>query len=171
MQETSILNLHREQVSAGYLQAFSTNKKFRITDTANEHSTAVCSLNPVLELAAKIQDLDTKILGVISSTLEEEDCLKEVEEVSRFMEEIDDILYDIDSKLEKRILPARSLESIASSSATTKQTRAKLPKHELQKFDGKQQNWFQFWDSFCGVVDNNKELHDAMKCQYLKNHS
>ena len=43
-------------------------------------------------LAAKIQDLDTDILRVISSTLEEEDCLKEVEEALRFMEEIDDIL-------------------------------------------------------------------------------
>eukprot|EP00112_Aurelia_sp_Birch-Aquarium-sp1_P026471 Seg940.2 transcript_id=Seg940.2/GoldUCD/mRNA.D3Y31 product="hypothetical protein" protein_id=Seg940.2/GoldUCD/D3Y31 len=107
----------------------------------------------------------------MSSNLEEQDCMREAEEASKFMEELDDVLYDMDLKLEQRLSPARSLESVASSSASTKDTkqvRAKLPKLELQKFDGKPQNWFEFWDSFCGAVDDNGELPDAMKFQYLK---
>ena len=83
----------------------------------------------------RIQQLDAEILKVTSATLEDQDCMREAEEASKFMEELDDVLYDIGLKLEQRLSPADSVDSVASSSASAKAVRAKLPKLELQKLD------------------------------------
>ena len=64
----------------------------------------------------------------------------------------DDMIIQIQLKMElKSISPAISVESIATdfSATSRKVVSAKLPKFQLQQFDGKPQNWFEFWDSFC----------------------
>ena len=44
----------------------------------------------------------------------------------------------------------------------------KLPKLELKKFDGSIFKWVEFWYSFESAINNNKQLHDADKFNYLK---
>ena len=55
-----------------------------------------------------------------------------------------------------------------SGSSSTRKARAKLPKLELQTFDGTPQDWPEFWDAFSSTVDDDEDLPDAVKFQYLK---
>ena len=49
-----------------------------------------------------------------------------------------------------------------------KSVRAKLPKLQLQNFDGKICEWPEFWDGFSSSIDNNDQLSDVDKFAYLR---
>ena len=82
------------------------------------------------------------------------------------MEEIDNKLIDIRLKLKDQEQPARRAEFQGRDTSSVDNNRsnssasglAKLPKLEQQKFDGKRQEWYEFRDSFCGVLQNNETL-------------
>ena len=124
------------------------------------------------EKATILKELDGKILEIVIVSSEgEEEPLKEADEAASVMDEIDDKIIQIQLKMEpKSISPAISVESIATdfSATSRKAVSAKLPKLELQQFDGKPQNWFEFWDSFCSAVEDNEDLSEAVKFQYLR---
>ena len=46
--------------------------------------------------------------------------------------------------------------------------RAKLPKLELRKYNGKICEWQEFWDGFSSSIDNNEQLSDVDKFAYLR---
>ena len=124
------------------------------------------------ENATILKELDGKILEIVVAWSEgKEGILREAEEAVTTMDEIDDSIIRIQLKMESNsIPPAISLESIATnfSANRRKVISAKLPKLELQQFDGKPQNWFEFRGSFCNAVEDNEDLSDAVKFQYLR---
>ena len=124
------------------------------------------------EKAIILKELDGKILEIVVASSEGEDeILREAEEAATVMDEIDDSIIRIQLKMESNsISPAISVESIATnfSANSRKAISAKPPKLELQQFDGKPQNWSEFWDSFCSAVEDNEDLSDAVKFQYLR---
>ena len=46
--------------------------------------------------------------------------------------------------------------------------RAKLPKSELKKFNGRAYEWQEFWDSFRSSVRENEELAQVDKFTFLR---
>ena len=55
-----------------------------------------------------------------------------------------------------------------SGSSSTKKAKAKLPKLDLQTFNGKPQDWPEFGDTFSSIIEQDEDLPDAVKFQYLK---
>ena len=53
-------------------------------------------------------------------------------------------------------------------SSVGKSVRAKLPKLQLQNFDGKICEWPEFWDGFSSSIDNNDKLSDVDKFANLR---
>ena len=47
-------------------------------------------------------------------------------------------------------------------------SKLRLPKLELQSFDGNMMNWMEFWDSFERNIHLNSSLCDVDKMSYLK---
>ena len=52
--------------------------------------------------------------------------------------------------------------------SSAKSVRVRLPKLEIQKFDGKIERWQEFWDSLKSSVDENPALSDVDKFSYLR---
>ena len=50
---------------------------------------------------------------------------------------------------------------------STRETRIRLPKLELKRFNGELTNWMAFWDSFEAAIHNNDELSSVDKFNYL----
>ena len=57
--------------------------------------------------------------------------------------------------------------STSSDTSVGKIVRAKLPKLELRKFNGKICEWQEFWDGFSSSIDNNEKLSHVDKFAYL----
>ncbi len=116
-----------------------------------------------------IQKLDEEILGIVSEKYGDAECTKEVEEAEMVTLEANEILLEIDEKLEERTSSVQTpMENLSISSSNTKKAKAKLPKIELQTFYGKPTDWPEFWDAFSSTVDADEELPDAVKFQYLR---
>lgn len=61
------------------------------------------------------------------------------------------------------------VQSVSSNLVSNLSTNfAKLPKLELQKFDGKPLHFHSFWDSFSNVVNKNDSLDQVTRFSYLK---
>ena len=50
---------------------------------------------------------------------------------------------------------------------STRETRIRLPKLELRRFNGELTSWMAFWDSFEAAIHNNDELFSVDKFNYL----
>ena len=50
---------------------------------------------------------------------------------------------------------------------STRETRIRLPKLELKRFNGELTNWMAFWDSFEAAIHHNDELSSVDKFNYL----
>ena len=46
--------------------------------------------------------------------------------------------------------------------------KVKLPKLELRKFNGKVEDWPDFWDSFYSAIHNDDQLAEVDKFKYLR---
>ena len=119
---------------------------------------------------ATLRKLDEKFLDIMSEECERDKCIEEVDESENIMMAISEAILEIEEKLEAEATSrlATLENSLSSGSSTGKKAKAKLPKLELQTFDGKPQDWPEFWDAFSSTVDNDEDLPDAVKFQYLK---
>ncbi|XP_065058043.1 uncharacterized protein LOC135685879 [Rhopilema esculentum] len=117
-----------------------------------------------------LQKMDEKVLEILSDQSDGDECIQEVEESEAIAMEISEVLLEIKEILEKdTALQHAPVENTSfSGSSSTRKARAKLPKLELQTFDGTPQDWPEFWDAFSSTVDDDEDLPDAVKFQYLK---
>ena len=117
-----------------------------------------------------LQKMDEKVLEILSDQSDGDECIQEVEESEAIAMEISEVLLEIEEILEKdTALQHAPVENTSfSGSSSTRKARAKLPKLELQTFDGTPQDWPEFWDAFSSTVDDDEDLPDAVKFQYLK---
>ena len=110
--------------------------------------------------------IDDQVLELID---DEEEILREIDEAGSFSENVHKILIEIEDKLQSlEVSQNGNAPGNASSPQGGASCFAKLPKLQLRKFYGKLHKWQEFWDSFCASVDNNSNLNDAMKLEYLK---
>lgn len=122
-----------------------------------------------------MEPLDQEILGLLEekeSTTEEE-MGDEIEKSCCLRSEIKTVI----ERLEELLKPFTELNKPSVESSPTelspiakpnKNVRAKLPKLEVRKFNGKLEEWQEFWDSFNSAIHENDDLSDVDKFTYLK---
>ena len=141
------------------------------------------------ELERENQDDKTirQIIDIISASKEEnvdELITQEIEESDNAIAELERVLLELDDELCKlrQSTPLsmsttqnaadaslnQSHLSTSSDMSVGKIVRAKLPKLELRKYNGKICEWQEFWDGFSSSIDNNEQLSDVDKFAYLR---
>ncbi|XP_042147414.1 uncharacterized protein LOC121836553 [Ixodes scapularis] len=125
----------------------------------------------------------TDELDVLARELKEQDALIEVHVKSENLAEEYKAVRETQSVITRMRTRLRRLETRTSSSiesrvtettersTTQTQSRAgqlKLPKLELQRFDGEKLNWLPFWEQFRQAIHDNIELSGVEKFLYLR---
>lgn len=133
------------------------------------------TLNEQLE---KIVPLDLEILALMGDDekVTESDMAKEIDESSCLASDIKSKLAAIEELLTAPHTPqVPSVPQHQSSppiqtghSSQQKSVRARLPKLEVRKFDGKLHEWQEFWDSFESAIHRNDTLENVDKFSYLR---
>ena len=124
-----------------------------VTRTIDEHQAGQRSATvtrTILESRSKIlSDLTNEIVGKMA---DEAAITEEIEAHSAF---------------EVKILECLSSLSSANDQHGGREGAVRLPKIQLQRFDGNIANWASFWERFEVTVDRNKGLADVEKLSYL----
>ena len=110
------------------------------------------------EQLAELKNLDVEILEY----LEEKDIEKDIFESNDLQHCI--LITRIESKTKQSRTETRQLPE------TNKQTTIKLPFLQLKKFGGNPTEWKAFWDAFASAIDNNTDLENVQKLNYLKSY-
>ena len=86
-----------------------------------------------------LRSLDEKILDIMGEECDGEACIQEVEESESILMGVSEILAEIEEKLGTgaAMLHQAQMENVSlSGSSSAKKAKAKLPKSELQTFNG-----------------------------------
>lgn len=158
-------------------------------DGAEEKAELVKWKATLMEQLEKILPLDEVILEQLAAdeNSTEDDVADEIERSGRLKSEVTYWLAAIEEKLtvsqtvplvqspvQLSASPLNSFEQpgtsheVQNSAAPKKAIRAKLPKLEVRKFNGKLHEWQEFWDSFVSAIHENDALSDADKFAYLR---
>lgn len=122
----------------------------------------------LIEKLKVLGDLDDEILGLIK----EEHIDDEIKETGIFREAVHEMVVRIDKtlKVENNSGSDKSMQLNSSIASTVGMgVKAKLPKITLKKFHGDPVQYDPFWDAFSSAVDENQQLSDVDKFNYLKN--
>eukprot|EP00112_Aurelia_sp_Birch-Aquarium-sp1_P006057 Seg1677.6 transcript_id=Seg1677.6/GoldUCD/mRNA.D3Y31 product="hypothetical protein" protein_id=Seg1677.6/GoldUCD/D3Y31 len=133
------------------------------------------------EYAERLKAIDKDILQLIRAVEDPEDlCAKDMNECQHYQEKANMTLFSLEEILEQRkrltatftIRLSPSRPSRRSESRETldnrKKERARLPRLGPKKFNGKSDEWQEFWDSFDSSFHSNEELSKVDKFSYLK---
>ena len=112
------------------------------------------------EQLAELKNLDVEILEY----LEEKDIEKDIIESNDFAVQHRILITWIESKTKQIRTETRQLPE------THKQTTIKLPFLQLKKFGGNPTEWKAFLDAFASAIDNNTDLENVQKLNYLKSY-
>ena len=112
------------------------------------------------EQLAELKNLDVEILEY----LEEKDIEKDIIESNDFAVQHRILITRIESKTKQIRTETRQLQE------THKQTTIKLPFLQLKKFGGNPTEWKAFLDAFASAIDNNTDLENVQKLNYLKSY-
>ena len=129
-----------------------------------------------------LKTLDDQIIELIASATAEgidKRVEKEIENSDSVRAELNDIVMrmeEVMSKIESpppivqpNTVPAAEVHSnLASGIPQQSKTKARLPKLEARKFNGKVQEWQEFWDAFESAIDQNESLTAVDKFSYLR---
>ena len=114
-----------------------------------------------------LKELDDQIL----LACKEDEIDKEIEESGELAITIKHVLLDVASALSawEPSHDTGDLEGSESSSthSTSTKSRVKLPKITIKNFNGEPTEWQMFWDSFKSAVDENQDLSEIDKFNYL----
>ncbi|XP_074611009.1 uncharacterized protein LOC141865576 [Acropora palmata] len=136
------------------------------------------SLQALQEKIETLKKLDNQILDLIGG-LESEDLdvliEREIEESDRFRGELNQVVLRLEEVLNPSMHSAGPASTGASSQNENAQPanpvhnmKAKLPKLKVKRFNGRLQDWQEFWDSFQSSIDGNDNLSAVDKFSYLK---
>ena len=129
-----------------------------------------------------LKTLDDQIIELIASeTTEgvEKRIEKEIENSDSVRAELNEIVMRIEEMMSKfESLPslvqpstapsAQVHSNMASGIPQQSKAKARLPKLEVRKFNGKVQEWQEFWDAFESAIDQNESLTAVDKFAYLR---
>jgi len=110
-----------------------------------------------IEKLSKVTVLNDEIIEII----EDEKVTKEDEEATNFSVYAKEKL----SVINKFITEKDETVTVSSSVA---RASVRLPKLNLRNFDGKPENWSEFWDTFNNAVHENDSISNTQKMTYLK---
>ena len=130
------------------------------------------------EKVEALKRLDNQIIDLLGG-LESEDLdaqiENEIEESDRFRRELNQIVLRLEEVLNPSVpLILATTPGAPSPNGNGQPTnaahnvKAKLPKLEVKRFNGRLQDWQEFWDSFQSSIDRNENLSAVDKFSYLK---
>ena len=118
----------------------------------------------------KLQEIDDLIYqrfvddpGTTQEKLETEACA-----ASEIAIRVQTTLFRMQELLDRREVVVSANDVAISASDRAGQARAKLPKISLEKFTGNPELWYAFWDSFSSLIDDNADLNEIDKFNYLR---
>ena len=126
-------------------------------------------LKPKLEaikgtLTRGLDEIKKLTKEIIEIADDEELMNKELLETAEFAEEIDEVIFLINS-----FCAIQSYPTVVNTAPNLNIVeKVKLPKLSLVTFDGEPTNWQPFWDSFGSSIHKNTALANVDKLQYLK---
>ena len=88
----------------------------------------------------------------------------ELEEILKRDDDLETNLVRVERLLEKEKVSNRVSTSVQS---VVEDKRVKLPRLEIQKFDGNVLNWSTFWDRFTSSIDDATGINEVEKFHYL----
>ena len=139
----------------------------------------------VKKIYEKFEEKDVTLLITLKDTISKklEKVLNLNEDISELIEDDDELERDCTQStnfeiriknelliLEKFIKKNNNIEDTISTKSVTTANSIKLPKLEINKFDGEPTNWRSFIDSFEATIDNNDTLANVEKMNYLINY-
>ena len=135
------------------------------------------SLKALQEKVDALKKLDNQILDLIGGLDSEDlDVLieREIEESDRFRRELNQVVLRLEELLNPSMHSSPAITGVSSQNENPQPTnpahnmKAKLPKLEVKKFNGRLQDWQEFWDSFQSSIHGNDNLSAVDKFSYLK---
>ena len=147
-------------------------------DGEKELSEEVPDVNTLKMLCARIKDLQEKLQErdeeLLSMLLDEDDNEEEMavehEGIETYARAIAMIQIKLENYIQKPVSrpvsPAGSSSYSTAQSASDKKRNYKLPKIELQKFDGELKNWLEWWSHYKQIHEDD-DLHTSTKFHYL----
>ena len=127
--------------------------------------------NSLKEKVKILKNLDDEILELIPED-EAETLANEIDKSCQFSDEINDILVKIESIFFKKSIFFCPYEQHNNSSVSSNpnDSHAKLPKLNLDKFNGELLSWQSFWDQYSVATHTNSSLSDIEKFNYLRSY-
>ena len=150
--------------------------------TPDRRDRAIKLKTSLAEQLKAIEPIDQQILGLLEdeeSTTEEE-TIEEIERSCHLRSEIKTVIKQMEEILGRPVIdvskpnqqPPPNKQPPMNEQPPTKKpqkiVRVKLPKLEVRKFNGKSEEWQEFWDSFQSAIHQNDSLSDVDKFSYLK---
>ena len=126
------------------------------------------------EQLESLRTLDAEILSglVEQEGVTDEDIAEEVQIAGNLKGEIKAITTTLAELLtlkpESPVSPHQSPPVASGNVATNSNVRAKLPKLEVRRFNGKVDEWQEFWDCYESSIHSNPNLSDVDKFSYLR---
>ncbi|KAK3748158.1 hypothetical protein QZH41_006187 [Actinostola sp. cb2023] len=106
----------------------------------------------------------------IALSVGEDELERETEDALSFQDTITDCKFKIMQvlKMKQQENPVSSFHNRNSiGKAAASRIHVNLPKISIKSFNGDQLEWLTFWDSFSAAIDENIELNDVEKMNYL----
>ena len=135
------------------------------------------SLEALQEKVDALKKLDNQILDLIGG-LESEglDLLieREIEESDRFRGELNQVVLQLEEVLNQSMHSGLAIKGASSQTENPQlanpahNMKAKLSQLEITRFNGRLQDWQEFWDSFQSSTEGNDNLSAVDKFSYLK---
>ena len=124
-----------------------------------------------------LKGLDDQIIE-LHGNLEVEDVEarieKEIEDSDGVREEINGLILRLEEVLtptspqQMNVVVQSQSENATPSPSQQHVPKVKLPKREVKKFNGRLQDWQEFWNSFQSSIDKNESLSAVDKFAYLR---
>ena len=108
----------------------------------------------------EIKAMDTAILKALGT---DEEISEETDQTLTFQDDIHYWIVKIKQFVTDEYNPVSTFQT-----KPTPRVHINLPKLHIQQFDGNPLEWLTFWDSYSNAVQNNQELNDIDKMNYLK---
>ena len=163
MKSTKIRGGHKAALKKIYVEVDNCIEKF-----SDEMKPDLIALKDSLERKAEvILKLDDKILDCIE---EDEAICKEIEECDNVQRCIRGKVIQIDIFLKERSEVKRDLVSGKNEKPVEKMSQMKLPKLNLESFDGNPREFMAFMDAFKVAIDDNDKLSGVEKLTYLRSY-
>lgn len=147
-----------------------TNEKLNEDGEELEELWARQQITALQQKGKKLQELDDEVVDLLVAI--EETTEDDIERVITEGEKLRSDLLAVTLKLEKELKTNQetplNTSTTSTESTTQKQITARLPKLQMLRFNGKLQEWQEFWDSYESTIHKNEALANVDKFKYLK---